>query len=255
MDKRLLPREHGAYAELGFPLLSGLVVGAPGAASFLFAAAAILLFLANEPLVLLLGARGKRLQEELAGPARGHLLRLAALGALAGLAALWLAPAPARALALVPAAMAALLVPVVLAKNLKTLPGEVVAAAAFSAMHLPVAAAGGVTGLLLWGPAAMWLVTSVVATLCVHAIKSRVTGAMPWVVQAATWTSLLALPAAIAIALWVPEWRRIVLAASFPLVAAALVNVLLVSPKRLKRVGWAMVAANAAAVAVLASAR
>ncbi len=29
MNKHLLPREHGAYAELGFPLLTGLVLGTP----------------------------------------------------------------------------------------------------------------------------------------------------------------------------------------------------------------------------------
>lgn len=255
MDKRLLPREHGAYAELGFPLLSGLALGSPGAASLLFVAAAIGLFLANEPLLLRLGARGRRLQEELAAPARTRLVALASLGALAGLAALWLAPPPARALALVPAAFAALLVALVLAKNLKTLAGEIVAAAAFAAMHLPVAAAGGVSGLLLWGPAAMWFATTVVATLSVHAIKARVTGASRWIVPLARWSALLALPGALALALWIPEWRRIVLAASLPLVAVALVNVLRVSPKKLKPVGWALVAANAAAVAVLVTAR
>jgi len=254
MEKRLLPREHGAYAELGFPLLSGLVLGSPGPAAFLFAGAAIALFLAHEPLAVLLGVRGRRPREELGGRARRLLSRLVPFGAVAGIAALWLAPAPSRGLALLPAGIAALLVPVALAKNLKTLPAEVVAAAAFSAMHLPVAAAGGVSGLLLWGPAAMWFATAVVATLGVHAIKARVTGAAPWVVPLASWASLLALPLAIALALWVPEWRRIALAASLPLAAVALVNVLRVSPRKLKPVGWTLVAANAAAVAVLAAA-
>ena len=154
MNKHLFPREHGAYAELGFPLLSGLVLGSPGLASALFAAAAILLFLANEPLVVLLGARGKRLQQELAVPARRQLAMLGGLGVAAGLAAMALAPTAARWLALVPCVLAAGLVPVVLSQNLKTLPGEFVAGAAFSAMHLPVAAAGGVAGVAPLGPAA-----------------------------------------------------------------------------------------------------
>lgn len=253
MDSRLLPREHGAYVQLLFPLLSGLVPGSPGASSFLFAVAAILLFLANEPLVLLLGVRGKRLQQELALPARWQLALRATLGGAAGFAALWLAPPAALWLALVPAVFAASLVPVVLAKNLKTLPGEVIAAAAFSSMHLPVAAAGGVTGTLLWGPSLMWFATTVVATLCVHAIKSRITGATPWVIPAATWMARLALLGAIAVAALLPAWRTVALAACLPLAGVVIVNHLSLSPKRLKRVGWTFAATNALALALLAA--
>jgi len=253
MQKHLLPREHGAYAELGFPLLSGLVLGSPGAAAWLFVAAAILLFVANEPLVVLLGARGKRAQQGLAVPARRQLAILGGLGVAAGLAALWLAHPGARWLALVPAAIACGLVPVVLSRNLKTLPGEVIATAAFSAMHLPVAAAAGVDGVLLWGPPVMWFIVTVTATLAVHAIKSRVTGAAPWVVPAATWAARLALLAALAASVWMPGWRIVALAACLPLAGVVVVNRLALSPRKLRHVGWAVVAANALAVTLLAS--
>lgn len=253
MDRRFFPREHGAYAELGFPLLSGLVLGSPGASSCLFAAAAVLLFFANEPLVLLLGVRGKRVQHELAAPAQRHLALYATLGGAAGLAALWLAPPAARALALVPAVFAAGLVPVVLAKNLKTLPGEVVAAAAFSSMHLPVAAAGGVTGTLLWGPSGLWFATTVVATFCVHAIKARRSGLRPWTIPAATWSARLALAGAIALGTMLPDWRAVALAACLPLAGVVILNHLAVSPKRLKQVGWTLTAANALAMTLLAA--
>lgn len=253
MDKHLLPREHGAYAELGFPLLSGLVLASPGLAAWLFVAAAILLFLANEPLVVLLGVRGKRAREEHAVAARRGLAALGGLGAVAGLAGLWLAPEGARWLALVPAAFAAGLVPVVLAKNLKTLPGEVIAGAAFSAMHLPVAAAGGAAGVALWGPPVLWFAVTVCATLAVHAIKARVTGANPWVVPAASWAARLTLLAALAAWVWVPGWRTVALAACLPLAGVVVVNRLALSPRKLKQVGWAVVAANAVAVSVLAA--
>ncbi len=254
MNKHLIPREHGAYAELGFPLLSGLALGSPGAAAWLFVAAAMLLFVANEPLVVLLGGRGKRLQQELAGPARRQLALLGGLGAAAGVAALWLAPPSARLLALLPAVFTLALVPVVLGGHLKSLRGEVVAAAAFSAMHLPVAAAGGVTGVLLWGPAAMWFVTTVVATLCVHAIKSRITGATPWVVPGAFWAALVALAGVVAALVWAPDWRALAVATSLPLVGVAVINRLALPPKKLKLVGWTVVAANALAITVLATA-
>ena len=255
MDTRLLPREHGAYAQLGFPLLSGLLLGSPGSSSLFFAAAAILLFLANEPLVLLLGVRGKRLQQELAVPAYRHLALRAVLGAAAGLAALWFAPPAARWLALVPAAFAGALVPVVLAKKLKTLPGEVVAATAFAAVHLPIAAAGGVTGTLLWGPPVMWFAVTVVATLCVHAIKARSMGRAPWVIPAAAWTARLALLGALAILALLPDWRTVALAACLPLAGVVVLNQLAPSPKRLKQVGWTLTAANALALTLLAVVR
>ncbi|TAK42406.1 MAG: hypothetical protein EPO27_17150 [Betaproteobacteria bacterium] len=253
MDARLLPREHGAYAQLGFPLLSGLLLGSPGASSLLFAVAAILLFLANEPLVLLLGVRGKRLQQELAVPARRHLALRAVLAAAVGLAALWLAPPGARWLALVPAVLAAALIPVVLAKNLKTLPGEVVAAAAFASVHLPIAAGGGITQTLLWGPPLMWFAATVVATLCVHAIKARSLGRAPWVIPAAAWTAWLALLGALAILALLPGWRSVALAACLPLAGVVVLNHLAPSPKRLKQVGWTLTAANALALALLAA--
>ncbi len=254
MNKHLIPREHGAYAELGFPLLTGLVLGSPGAASFLFVAAALLFFFANEPLVVRLGARGKRLQQELAVPAGRLLLLLGGLGAAAGAGALWLAPPAARLLAAVPAVLALGLVPVVLSGRLKSLPGETVAAAAFSSMHLPVAAAGGAAGAALFGPPVLWFVATIVATLAVHAIKSRVTGAAPWVVPAAAWSARAALLAAVAIAALAPSLRPVALAACLPLAGVVVVNRLLLSPKKLKQVGWIVVAANALAVTVLATA-
>ena len=251
MNKHLIPREHGAYAELGFPLLSGLLVASPGWASYLFVVAALLLFFANESVVVLVGARGRRLQEEQGPSARRLLTRLGVLGALAGLAALALAPVSARWLALVPAAFALCLVPTVLSKNLKSLGGEAIAAAAFSSMHLPVAAAGGAQGALLWGPPVMWFATTMVATFAVHAIKARVTGAKPWVVPVAAFMAPLALAAALGVAWALPSLRAVALAACLPLAGVLALDRLALSPKRLKQVGWTVVAANALAITVL----
>src|SRR5205823_6340503 len=54
----LLPKEHGAYGQLLFPLITAMAVGRPGVAAWSFAAAAVCAFLAHEPLLLLLGQRG-----------------------------------------------------------------------------------------------------------------------------------------------------------------------------------------------------
>jgi hypothetical protein len=252
IDRRLLPREHGAYAQLGFPLLSGLLLGSPGAAAWLFAATAAALFVANEPAALLTGVRGERQRGQLARAARGVLALCMAAAVAGGTLALWLAPVSARWLALVPAALAAGLLPFVLRRKLKTLAGEAIAAAAFAAMHLPVAAAGGVTGTLLWGPPLMWFASTVAATLCVHAIKSRATAAEPWVRPAASWTARLALVAALVAAAWLDQARGVALAACIPLAAVLIVDRLALRPRRLKQVGWTIVATNALALAALA---
>lgn len=253
MEHSLYPREHGAYAQLGFPLLSGLALGSPGAASWLFAAAAVLLFFANEPAAVLLGVRGARRQAELAALAKRALARRAVCGALAGFGALWLASPEARSLALIPAVLATGLLPIVIAKRLKTLPGEFIAAAALASMHLPVAAAGGVAGALLWTPAAMWLVVTIVTTLSVHAIKARLTGTRPWAGAAADWTARIAVLAALCAGAFAPDLRPAAMAALLPLVAVLGVNWLAPSTKRLRQVGWTMVAANALALALLSA--
>ncbi len=77
MRIRILPREHGAYAQLGVPLVVALAAGRPGVAAFAFALGAIALFFVHEPLLSLaaeLGARARstaraarRLEHSLAG--------------------------------------------------------------------------------------------------------------------------------------------------------------------------------------------
>ena len=65
MSRLLLPREHGAYVQLLAPLtLSFLLTGGGNVAAALFAGAAIVAFVANEPLLVLLGHRGKRANQQ-----------------------------------------------------------------------------------------------------------------------------------------------------------------------------------------------
>src|SRR6187397_412589 len=56
----MLPKEHGAYGQLAFPLLTSLIVVGPAYASLWLATAMIGLFLAHEPVLVLLGHRGPR---------------------------------------------------------------------------------------------------------------------------------------------------------------------------------------------------
>lgn len=54
----LKPKEHGAYAILAIPLVTGLVAAGPTLVGGCIAAAAFTGFLAHEPLLVTLGHRG-----------------------------------------------------------------------------------------------------------------------------------------------------------------------------------------------------
>src|SRR5262245_4761900 len=59
-QRALVPHEHGAYGQLLFPMITALAIGRPGTAAFAWAAAAALVFLAHEPVMVLLGQRGPK---------------------------------------------------------------------------------------------------------------------------------------------------------------------------------------------------
>jgi len=139
----LWPREHGAYAQLGVALASALAL-APGWRSLAQGLLTAALFLASEPLLVLLGRRG----EAAPGGGRQAWARLGPLAALAGLAAAgaWRGR-PDVVASLGPAAvLGAGLFGLFLAGRERTPAGEVVAAWAFAAAALPMGVAGGAGG-------------------------------------------------------------------------------------------------------------
>jgi hypothetical protein len=137
----LWPREHGAYAQVGVALAAALVL-APTLRALAQAVLTLALFLASEPLLVLLGRRGE------AGPdglraARSRLALMLALGFLGAVAA-WAGQPPARLAALVPGGLLGLvLFGLFLARRERTAAGELVAAWGFAAAALAATAAGG----------------------------------------------------------------------------------------------------------------
>ncbi len=252
MRRVLLPREHGTYAQLAFPLLSGLIVGGATLPGVALALAVVCVFLAYEPVAVLLGVRGVRLQREQDGAARRQLALFAP--AALGLAAFALVAAPprARVLVLVPAALAALVAALLPARRVKTLAGETLTAAAFAAMHLPIAAAAGTVGVALWGPALVWLLAFFLATLAVHAIKARQKQRDRWLGVIAAGSTVVAGAAVVAVAIALAPLRLPAFALAVPLGAVLVVNLARVHPRALKRVGWMLVASDVAALALLA---
>jgi hypothetical protein len=243
-DRRLLPKEHGAYGQLLLPLAGGLAMGSPTWASGLFAVAAVAAFVGHEPVLVLLGTRGRRARQE-DGPRALRLgLVCGALALTAGATALWLA-GPARAAAALALVFALVLVPFVLREKEKTAVGEVVAAGALAGASLPVAAAGGVaftTAVAAWGA---WLVAFSASTAAVRTVITRHKKGARAPIDVAVLT--LATLGGMVLAAKAPAGY-----ASLPMLAAAWVLFFLrIHPRRLKLVGWSLVTCSVATLAVL----
>ncbi len=248
----LLPREHGAYAQLGFPLLTGLIYsgGHPGAVAF--AVAAIALFLAHEPLAVLAGVRGERLRTDLQRPARRRILFLAGATVAGLVAAMGLAPPLAWMAAVLPAGLGLLLLPLLGTRRLKTIPAEAIVAAVFSASVLPLALCGDGELLEAGLAAAVWYAAFLPSIFAVHAVKAALKKRPEerWILLASPAVSALVLGAVVAGGVLLPGGADLL--AAVPPVAVALgVAARPPHPRQLKRLGWLMVAADALALVLL----
>ena len=243
MSKALLPREHGAYFELGFPVLSGLTVAAPTMASVAIATSAVALFLAHEPLAVLSGLRGRRLQEQAGADARTVFGTLVTVGAVVGLAGLWMAGSAAQRAALIPLVLTGALAPWIIRRQQKSIAAELMVVAVFASLVLPLGAAGGMDPRVTRIVAAVWFASYVPGTVAVHALKlyhkGRPTASAMRGAGIVVSLAVIAAAARAAAGGWVP-----LLAAAAvlpPALAAGTLSVRPVHPRNLKRVGWSLV--------------
>jgi hypothetical protein len=173
VSRSLWPREHGAYAQLLAPLVTALVVTPPTWQAGLLAFAACCAFLANEPLLVILGHRGKRMRENDSPRAKRRLVLLVVLAAIAGGVALAYSPPPVLEVAgwiALPA-----LVTIILAwrRAEKSVIGEIVAAIALSGAAAVVVAASGArvsVAAALW---AAWAIGYGCTVIAVHRVIAR----------------------------------------------------------------------------------
>lgn len=248
----LLPREHGAWGQLAMPLATGLALGRPGAAAILVTLAIVLAFLAHEPLLVVLGQRGRRVRDELGARAARRLAALGAGALAAGIAGLLLAPPAARLASLAPAALALPVPALVLFRLEKTAAGELLVAAALSACAAPVALAGGAPDAWAWGAVATWIAAFAAATLPVRAtlVWARTKGARELRPIAAAGAAAIGAAALALAAVDLLPWPAAlgVLPTAGAAVAVALLRV---RPQRFTQVGWSLVAASTATLLVL----
>ena len=250
--RTLIPHEHGAYGQLALPLLTALALGRPNAPALLLGYAILVAFVAHESLLVLLGQRGKRASEGDGPRARRVLAILGTQAVLAGLAGFYLAPPLARAALALPVLLTAAVGWLVLRRQEKTLGGELVVAATLSSGGLAVALAGGAP--LAWAVGAWvtWVLAFSAATLAVQVIlvRARSKGesdpglshagaALALVAGAFAAVPLLGLPGAVPVALLPTACLSVA------------VCVARVSPKRLRELGWAMVATSVVTMVLL----
>jgi hypothetical protein len=248
---KLLPREHGAYATLLFPLTTALIHARTAAAAWAWALITVLLFLAHEPLLVLLGTRGKRILQQHGQLARTRLAWLSLLIAACLLAAVQLGgllsganPSMWWAIA-VPLVLGAALLPFTLKRLEKTLVGELLASAALCAASVPVAVAGSVSLRDAVVHAAVWLSGVTLGTLLVRSVTRRKRGREGRVLRVLTpllALTLLAAGSAAVAAMLLPWWSvRALLPAGAICVALSLYTI---PPTKLRRLGWALVFAH-----------
>jgi len=245
-DGSLLPREHGAYAGIAFPLVTALSLGAPTAVQLLWIAGCVAVFLAHEPLLILLGERGRRSHTALGARARRTAYGLVALAIATGGLGWWLAVPAARAALILPLALGALLLRLILTHRERSLPGELLACVTLSSVVIPIALAGGVNPRAAIIAGAVWCAVSSLATLVVRATIARAKQTVNHRRLAyATMTFSAAALLASFLLTRVNVLPVLAAAAVFPVVLLAVaLSLVHVHPRHLRAMGWSLVGSN-----------
>lgn len=169
----MIPREHGAWGELVLPLLAGLLIGSPSLGAVLLAMAVVFAFSLHEPLLVLLGQRGRRRQEDEGVRALRWTVGLAALALLAGSAGVAFTSSATHVSLLFPVAFAAVVSVLVFFGLEKTFAGEILVAAALASAGGSVALAAGATALKAASASVAWTLSFAATTLGVRAVLAR----------------------------------------------------------------------------------
>jgi hypothetical protein len=252
----MFPKEHGAYGQITFPLVTAFLVAGLSAGGLLVAAAVVAGFLAHEPASVLLGSRGARAKRELQQAAIRWLGCAAVIGLAAGAAAFLTMPPAARWSLAVPLAPALLLLVATGRGQEKSWYGETAAALAFSGTAMPVSLAASAsveTGAAVAVPFALLFVAS---TLAVRVVILKVRGGGDTRATSTTRRAALALVAGASAALGIVVATGLlpvtVLAAAAPgLLTAAVVAIHPPSPHRLRALGWTLVAVSVLTAAIV----
>ncbi|MGB5547485.1 MAG: YwiC-like family protein [Polyangiales bacterium] len=250
-QRKMVPREHGAYAELLFPIVSVFLGGAPRTATWLLAIGAIGAFLANEPLLVLFGQRGTRMQREESDRAKRTLLVFCLIAFGAGIAGLWLASRQVQYAVAVPLLLGVVLVMLAIQGLERSMFGEGLAAATLSSIAIPLGLSAGLGLGTTLAVALIWLMTSLLGTAVVRLTVARTKAKTDKEQQRVrfkrgllVFVCLLVIGVGVA-ALFGSRTAPLVLAAVLPVALVVFVMaVLQPTARRLRLMGWSLVGAN-----------
>jgi hypothetical protein len=250
-ERRMIPHEHGAYAELLFPIITVFLGGVPTTSTWLLGIAAIACFLANEPLLVLVGQRGRRAQREAGDRAKRALLVSVLVASAAGIAGLVLAPRPAQFSIVLPLLMGATLVMLAIQGLERSLFGEALAATALPSIAVPLGLSAGLDLSAALAVAAIWAVAALLGTSVVRLTVARTKAKSDHdfrVVSLERVALIAVCLAVIGIGVAAPFGSRVglwVLAAAVPVAVVVLIMAALrPTAHRLRLMGWSLVAAN-----------
>lgn len=252
----LFPREHGAYGQMAFPLVTSLAVAGVTSPALLIGLAAVAAFLAHEPLLVILGRRGLRAKRTEWHHAIAWLAVSGGTTLGSGIVALWLVPSGVRWSFLLPLLPTLFLAAALSAKVEKSAYGEIAVALAFSLLAIPVCLAAGASTSTAVAVGTTFASVFVTGTLSVRVIVLRTRGGGNLRTVRITRFLLFALVASIAAGLTAAGVRDVLpwttlLAAAPGLSLAALLVARPPPPTRLRRVGWTLVSTSAAAALIL----
>jgi hypothetical protein len=251
VQRKMVPREHGAYAELLFPIVTVFLGGAPTTSTWLLAIGAIACFLANEPLLVLVGQRGTRMKREESDHAQRALLVFFLIALGTGLAGLLLAPTAVQYAVAVPLLFGVALVMLAIQGLERSMVGEGLAAATLSSIAVPLGLSAGLGLTTTLAVALIWLVTSLLGTAVVRLTVARTKAKTDRDLERVRFKRgllVLVCLAVIAVGVAAPYGSRVglwVLAAAVPVAVVVLAMAILQpTARRLRLMGWSLVAAN-----------
>ena len=250
-QRKMVPREHGAYAELLFPIVSVFLGGSPTTATWLLAVGAMACFLANEPRLVLFGQRGTRMKRAESDRAKRALLVFLLIALGTGVAGLLLTTTVVQYAVGVPLLLGAALMMLAIQGLERSMIGEGLAAATLSSIAIPLGLSAGLDLISTLALAMIWLVTSLLGTavvrLTVGRAKAKTDEDLARVRFKRALLVLVCL-AVIAVGVAAPLGSRVglwVLAAAAPVAVVVLaIAVLQPTTRRLRLMGWSLVAAN-----------
>ncbi|MGB7329629.1 MAG: YwiC-like family protein [Rubripirellula sp.] len=239
---KLKPKEHGAYAILGIPIVASLLIAGATVVGACVAAASIAGFMAHEPLVVALGHRGTRAQRTTPA-AKQRTMTLVGVMILCGSTAMAFGSNHVRLSLVVCLLMAVVSFTIAIAGRHRTLGGQLLGVIGLSVPCVPVLLAGSISPNLAMQLWAVWLIGFTSTTMAVRGViaaqkrSSRLT----------YWAAILTLMALSGGLTFAGYPVAIVLA---PMLVMSLLLLIYPPPaKQIKRVGWALVVGTVATAA------